>query len=102
MVNKGDLIKSIQHTDFKIALTLSVVTSAPSGNEALNFSFSSLATRKLSSRCMIDGNRDNELPISLEKPTIFNSQSSGGKWTTYSSFSRHSPEVQIFVSNLIV
>lgn len=66
-------------------LTLLAVTAPPSGNEADNTFFSSMATSRFSSRCMSDGNKDIELPISLENPITFNSQSSGGKLIKYSS-----------------
>lgn len=74
----------------ELGLTCSTVTSAPSGNDADSLFLSSVATSKLSNRCIIEGNKDNELPISFEKPIIFNWQISGGNSMKCSTFSRNS------------
>lgn len=53
--------------------------SAASGKEEDSMCFSSIATSKFPRRCIIEGSKDMELPISFEKPITFSSQSSGGK-----------------------
>jgi hypothetical protein len=53
---------------------------ASAKEEIIKF-LSSIATRRFSKRCIKDGNSDNELPISFEKPRIFIQHSSGGSST---------------------
>lgn len=84
-INNFFIKANTQHNIMENGLTVCAVTSAPSGNEVDNTCFSSMATSKFSRRCIIDGNRDTELPISFEKPTTFSSQSSGGRLIKYSS-----------------
>lgn len=49
-------------------LTLLAVICEPSGKEAVNNSFSSIATSKFSNRCIIDGNKETALASGLENP----------------------------------
>ena len=71
-------------------LTQSALISEPSGKEDDNRSLSSIATSRFSSRCIREGNKDKVLPISLEKPNIFNEHISGGNSTKCSISSRPS------------